>query len=56
MTARRVVFTPEAQQQLIDLRRYVAGVATPEISRRYTAAIIDYCETLASLPLRHDAR
>lgn len=39
----RVVFAPEAQEQLAELYRYIAQAATP-----YTAEnVIDYCESLA---------
>ncbi len=31
-----VVFTPEAQEQLAALYRYIAAAASPEIAQRYT--------------------
>lgn len=41
-----VVFTPEAQEQLAALYRYIAAAASPEIAERYTSAIVTYCEGL----------
>ena len=48
----RVVFSPEAEDQLADLYRYIAGAASPGIAERYVNAIISYCETLETVPLR----
>lgn len=48
----RVVFSPEAEDQLADLYRYIATVASPGIAERYVNAIISYCETLETFPLR----
>ena len=45
-----VVFTPEAEEQLIALYRYVAHAASPEIAQRYTGAIVTYCEGLQAPP------
>lgn len=47
-----VVFAPEAEEQLADLYRYIATVASPDIAERYINAIISYCETLDTFPLR----
>lgn len=48
----KVVFSPEAEEQLVELYRYIAGVASRDIAARYTDAIVRYCESLASFPLR----
>jgi toxin ParE1/3/4 len=48
----RVVFAPEAQDQLSALYAYIAAGATPGIAIRYAEAIIGYCETLATFPYR----
>lgn len=48
----RVVFSPEAEDQLADLYRYIATVASPGIAERYVNALIRYCETLETFPLR----
>ena len=47
-----VVFSPEVEDQLADLYRYIAGAASPGIAERYVNAIISYCETLETFPLR----
>jgi plasmid stabilization system protein ParE len=56
----RVVFSPEAEEQLAALYRYIATAASPDIAARYTEAIVSYCETLQTFPrrgaLRDDVR
>ena len=47
-----VVFTPEALQQLEELYAYIARAASPLVALRYTDAIVTYCETLQTFPLR----
>lgn len=39
----RVVFTPEALEQLAELYRYIAKEASPDVAARYTEAIVSYC-------------
>lgn len=51
-----VVFTPEALDQLEALYRYIAAAASPLVAQRYTNAIVDYCETLETFPLRGTRR
>lgn len=51
-----VIFTPEAQEQLLALYRYIAVAASPDIAERYTNAIITYCESLQNFPLRGTSR
>lgn len=51
-----VVFTPEAQEQLAALYRYIAAAASPEIAERYTSAIVTYCESLQTFPHRGTCR
>ena len=48
----RVVFSPEAEEQLAALFRYIAGAASPDIAARYTEAIVAYCEGLSTFPHR----
>lgn len=48
----RVVFAPEAEEQLAELYRYIALAASPDIAERYVDAIVSYCETLETFPLR----
>jgi toxin ParE1/3/4 len=47
-----VIFTPEAQDQITELYRYIAIAASPEVAARYTDAIVTYCESLRTLPHR----
>ncbi|OBK23084.1 hypothetical protein A5634_06090 [Mycobacterium asiaticum] len=42
-----VVFTPEAEDQLVELYRYIVAVKSAEVAARYTDAIIDFCQELA---------
>jgi plasmid stabilization system protein ParE len=55
MTA-TVVFTPEAEEQLVALYRAIATAASPTIAARYTDAIVTYCEGLTTFPLRGVSR
>ncbi|HML81412.1 MAG: type II toxin-antitoxin system RelE/ParE family toxin [Betaproteobacteria bacterium] len=52
----RVVFTPEAEEQLAALYGYIAAAASPDIAARYTEAIVSYCESLCTFPLRGTMR
>ncbi|TFL14815.1 type II toxin-antitoxin system RelE/ParE family toxin [Pusillimonas caeni] len=56
MSTYTVVFTPEAQQQLLELYRYIAQRGAPLAAQRYTDAIVSTCEALASFPRRGVAR
>jgi plasmid stabilization system protein ParE len=51
-----VVFTPEAQEQLAALYRYIAVAASPTIAERYVSAVITYCEGLQTFPHRGTCR
>lgn len=51
-----VVFSPEAQEQLADLYRYLVAAASPDRATRYTEAIVSYCESLSTFPLRGTLR
>ena len=51
-----VVFTPEAEEQLAELYRYIALKASPEIAEKYTSAIVSYCEEMDSFPHRGTRR
>lgn len=52
----RVVFTPEAEEQLVALYRYIAEAASPGSAARYTEAIVSYCESLRTFPHRGTMR
>ena len=47
-----VVFTPEAEEQLAALYRYIEAEASPAIALRYTSAIVAHCEGFRELPRR----
>ena len=51
----RVIFAPEAEGQLDELYHYIAGQATASIAEQYVGRIIDYCEGLATYPIRGTA-
>lgn len=48
----RIVFAPEAQDQLAALYGYIACAASPSIALSYTEAVVRYCETLRMFPHR----
>jgi plasmid stabilization system protein ParE len=52
----RVVFSPEAEEQLAAIYRYIASAAFPEIAASYTEGIVSYCESLQTSPYRGIAR
>lgn len=56
MITYRIVFSPEALEQLASLYRYIAVAASPDVAQRYTEAIVGYCETLHTSPLRGSKR
>jgi len=47
-----VIFTPEAEEQLAALYRYIAEAASPDIAAQYTEAIVSFCESLRTFPYR----
>ena len=47
-----VVFSPEAEEQLADLYRYIAAATSHDVAARYTDAIVNYCEKLRTFPHR----
>lgn len=52
----RVVFAPEAEKQLVDLLRYIAGVESVDVASDFTGAIVDFCERLGRFPHRGTVR
>jgi toxin ParE1/3/4 len=56
----RVVFAPEAEDQLVALYRYIADEVSHEIALRYTTAIVEFCQGFSTFPhrgtLRNDIR
>lgn len=51
-----VVFSPEAEAQLVALYFHIAEAASPEIAAKYTDAIVKECESLRTLPVRGTSR
>ncbi|MGC1870339.1 MAG: type II toxin-antitoxin system RelE/ParE family toxin [Acidobacteriaceae bacterium] len=53
-----VVFTPEAEAQLVDLYVYIAiaAEASPAVGARFTDGIVTYCESLSTFPARGTRR
>ena len=51
-----VIFSPEAEEQLSALYRYIASAASRNIAARYVEAIVSYCESLSTSPLRGTMR
>ena len=52
----RIVFSPEADAQLVGIYRYIAREASPTTAERFTAAIVDYCEGFETFPERGTQR
>lgn len=52
----RVIYTPEASDQLEELFLYVAERSSPETAERYTEAVLATCESLGRFPARGVAR
>lgn len=52
----RVVFSPEAEDQLVELYHYLAAAASPGTAARYTEAIVSHCESLRTFPQRGTQR
>ena len=46
-----LVFSPEAEAQLVQLYDYIAAKASPAIAETYTNAIVERCERLGDTPL-----
>ena len=51
-----VTFTPEAEEQLAALYRYIAAAASPVVAERYASAIITHCEGMHAVPNRGTRR
>ena len=52
----RVVFSPEAQADLLELYDMIARAAGPERALAYTERIVTYCQGLATFPERGTKR
>ncbi|BET98335.1 type II toxin-antitoxin system RelE/ParE family toxin [Xenorhabdus taiwanensis] len=51
-----VIFSPEAETQIIQLYDYIATHSSPNIAMRYTESIVSYCESLSTFPHRGTKR
>jgi plasmid stabilization system protein ParE len=51
-----VIFTPEAEDHLNDLYRYIADAAHPRSAADHVDKIVTYCQALADCPYRGLAR
>ncbi len=56
MESYRVIFSPEAEAQLVAIYRRISGKTAPTIADRFTGSIIDYCEKLETFPHRGTRR
>ena len=56
MKTYKVIFSPDAEEQLAALYRYIAVEASPNIAERYTDAIVTYCEGLSNFSQRGACR
>jgi toxin ParE1/3/4 len=56
LKAYTVIFSPEAEEQLASLYRYLAVEASPKVAEKYTNAIVTYCEGLTTFPHRSNCR
>jgi plasmid stabilization system protein ParE len=53
---RDVLFSPEAEAQLVSLYEYLAARASSAIAETYTNAIVERCDQLGEMPLAGIAR
>ena len=51
-----VVYSPQAEAQLLALFAQIALAASPRIAARYTDAIVRQCESLGTFPMRGTQR
>ncbi len=51
-----VVFSPEAEAQLLEFRGYISERAGPRTARSFTDALVHFCIDLSTLPRRGVAR
>lgn len=56
MESYRLIFSPEAEAQLVGIYRWISERASPTIAERFTSAIIDHCEKLEHFPERGTQR
>ena len=54
--AARVVFAPEAREQLLSIHDYIAAAASADVALAFTNSIVDYCESFTTFPHRGTLR
>lgn len=52
----RIAFTPEAEEQLVELYRHIAAAGSLEAAARYMDSIVTFCEGLVDFPYRGRSR
>jgi plasmid stabilization system protein ParE len=52
----RIVFAPEAEEQLAALYHYIASASSTNIADRFAEAIVRFCESLSTFPERGNKR
>lgn len=52
----KVILSPGASAQLIELYEYIADHGSPLTAERYVSAIADYCQTFSEFPNRGTKR
>jgi toxin ParE1/3/4 len=52
----RIVYTPEAQQQLKDLDAWISKAASGEVAQSFVSTILDYIDDILLFPLTGSAR
>ena len=52
----RVIFSPRAEAQLVELHKNIADHSSPAIGERYTSAIVNYCFAFSMFPHRGTRR
>ncbi len=52
----RVIFSPEAEEQLVVLYIYIAAKNSPSVAKIYIDAIVGYCEGMCNSPHRGTVR
>ncbi len=56
MTSYQVIFSPESQDQIAELYRYIEAAGSPQTALAYTDALVDFCEGMAVFPERGTPR
>lgn len=52
----RVIFSPRAEAQLVELHRYIGERSTPATGEPYATAIVSYCLGFSTFPQRGTRR